>query len=125
MLYAERDFRGVINIMRKNKRCNWYDCGNLWIGSIEPSADHVFALTDNWSSSGKPCDWGIEPIYQRLKAIDLWSNESLWADLDKEHEEAEASRDRDRKNSMESFLYDFRDQFKKTFNDINTTNMVK
>jgi hypothetical protein len=124
-LFADRDFNGVINIMRKGRRCNWMTVGSKKWGVIVDSAHHVFALTDNWSSRGKVCDWGIEPICNRLRAMDLWNNEAFMEEFMKENEKVDMGQERDRLNSMESFLYDFRDTFKKTFNDVNTTNMVK
>ncbi len=52
------------------------------------SAPHfVFALTDNWTVSGVPVEWGIEVVIQRLKAIDLWNNGTTLEDLEKQHEE--------------------------------------
>lgn len=87
---------------------------------------YIFSLTDNWGLRGKPVPWGIEPILARLKAIDLWNQGTSTVDaILAEQEKYAASKDRERKNTLESFLYDIRRDFAKATNDINTSLMDK
>jgi len=83
----------------------------------------VMALTDTWGVRGNPVPLGAEVVLNRLKAIDLSRNENIFKDLEIQDEKREESKQRDLSNSIESFLYDYRDQFKKTFNDVNTSNL--
>ncbi len=57
--------------------------------------------------------------------MDLSKNEDLFKDMDEVDDEKDASEKRDFSNTVESFLYDYRSQFKKTFNDVNTSLMKK
>ena len=86
---------------------------------------YVFSLTDNWTLTGKPVEWGSEPILARLKAMDLWNNGIGLEQAIEHNTKLEESKERDRKNSIESFLLDFRRQFAKTFDGVNTANLKK
>jgi hypothetical protein len=83
----------------------------------------VMALTDTWSVSGEPVEWGVDVVLNRLKAIDLSKNPDIFKDMDELDEKVEERKQKDMSNSIESFLYDFRSQFKKTFNDINVSSL--
>jgi len=88
--------------------------------------DHlVMSLTDTWGVKGKRVDWGIEPVMARIKALDLWNSNNLADQFFKEEEEHEKQKAKDFSNNVESFLYDFRSQFKKATSDINTSNLNK
>lgn len=85
----------------------------------------IFALTDDWTAKGKPRDWGIEVVMNRIRAIDLWKNETVVDRLMKDYTKQAESDDRAMRNSMESFLYEFRRDFAKATNHINTANLGK
>ena len=87
--------------------------------------NYLFSLTDTWTSSGKPIEYGIEVVMNRVKAHDLWRDDNFVEHWIKEHEQEEESKARDFRNSIEGFLYDFRRDFKKAFSDVNTSNMDK
>lgn len=90
------------------------------------SAPHfVFALTDNWSVSGRPVEWGLEVVIQRLKAIDLWNNGETFEDLEKQYEKKAEQGQKNLKNDIESFLGEFRHQFARATDGINTGTMDK
>lgn len=87
---------------------------------------YIFSLTENWGLRGKPVEWGIEPILARLKAIDLWNQGVTSVDnLVAEQERVEEGKMRDFRNNTESFLKDFRRQFARATNDVNTALMDK
>lgn len=124
-LYCARNKQDIMCIYREIISYEKYFLGEKeWLLFSKSSPYFVFALTHNWKTNGRPVDWGIEPIMARLKAMDLWRRD-VAEDLIREYEKDEASLVRDRDNSMESFLYEFRDQFKKTFSDVNTSNLSK
>lgn len=111
-LYAACHKEGRIDIYRKS--------------SYGESPPHlIFPLTDNWAVSGRPVEWGIEVILARINAMDLWRSDSVAEDLIKSYEKRSEAQERDRKNNMESFLYDFAPQFAKATNDINTSCLEK
>lgn len=85
----------------------------------------IFALTDTWLPTGRPIEYGIDVVINRIKAHDLWRDDQFIENYIKECEKDKESKERARKNSVESFLYDFHSQFKKTVSDINTSNMKK
>ena len=122
-LIAQRMSHGRIGIFRKSYRYESYCLDDMNLTYARPSNHLIFTLSHDWTANGRPVDWGIEPIMARLRAIDLWNNESMVEDMIKGYEKDQESADRDRDNSMESFLLDFRRQFQKTFNDFNTSGM--
>jgi hypothetical protein len=85
----------------------------------------LFPLTHNWKIEGVPVSWGIEVVLNRIKAHDLWRDDTFIEKYIAQHEKEQESRDRDLRNSIESFLYDFRSEFKKATSDINTANLNK
>lgn len=111
-LYAQETKPGRVDVYRKNRN-----------GFTPPH--FIFSLTDNWNVSGKPVPWGIEVILNRIKAQDLWRDDTFVERWIKDHQDAEKAKDRASRNSIENFLYEFRGQFHKTFNDVNTSTMEK
>lgn len=109
--------------MDENDRCSIYQKSPL---RDEPPR-YVCSLTHNWNANGTPVDWGIEPIKARIKAIDLCADggHKLWAEMQKSYEDLEASKERDRKNTIEANLYELHSQFKGALKDINTSSMAK
>lgn len=85
----------------------------------------IMALTDTWTPTGVPVPWGIEVVINRIKACDLWRNDRFVEDWIKEHEKIEESNGRSLRNSIESFFYDFRRQFAKATNEVNTSTLNK
>lgn len=112
LLYAVEHKIGRIDVYRKSQ-----------FGCNPPHL--LFSLTENWLPQSEPRHWGIEVVLDRIKAHDLWRDDSFMENYLKQHEKDEESKDRARRNNIESFLYDFRSEFKKTFGDVNTSNMKK
>ncbi len=110
-LMAQRERNGAIHIYRRTHR------------PADP-LHFVMALTDTWGARGKPVDWGLEVIRARLVAHDLWSNETIVDRIETEQKKRDESLERDRNNSIESFLYDFRRQFARATDGINTSSLA-
>lgn len=85
----------------------------------------VFSLTDTWTAEGAPVPYGTEVVLNRVKAHDLWRDDQFVERWIAEKEQEEKSEERALKNSIESFLYDFRRPFMKATSDINTANLNK
>lgn len=111
-LYAQETKLGRLDVYRKST-----------FGCNPPH--FLFSLTDTWQPQGTPIDYGIDTVLNRVKAHDLWRDDGFIENWIKNHEAFKESQERERKNSIESFLYDFRSQFKKTFSDVNTANLEK
>jgi hypothetical protein len=124
-LYAKK-VGSMIQIFRKCKeyRRETLDHGiTLW--NLIRNDWLVMSLTDTWGARGKPVEWGILPIMARIKALDLWNSDNVSKEFFEQEEKDEKSKERDFKNNVESFLYDFRSQFAKATNDINTSTLNK
>ena len=125
-LYCEKDSRGVMHIMRKALRWQDVDMGEeSSMKAVVSHPQHIFSLTRNWQLSGEPCDWGLEPIVRRIREIDSQNAEAIIHKMEEMAEEADRSKKRDFKNKTEDFLREFRPQFARAFNDVNTANMDK
>lgn len=127
-LFCSETSEGIPAIFRKTVRQEVFDMSEDEKASLvvfKDSHQLVFPLTDTWKVTGKIVDWGIEPILARLKAMDLWNNESLTEDLIKSYEKTEQTRAKDHRNNIESFFSDMRGTFKKDWSDINTSSMAK
>src|SRR5574343_277636 len=124
-LFSRRESNGTINIYRRGVACQSCDLeGSRLLYSV-PSPHFIFSLTEDFTVRGKPVDCGIEVVLSRLKAHDLWNREDLAEELIKSYEKEKESKERDRKNNVESFFYDFHSKFKKTFSDVNTSQMKR
>jgi len=125
LLYCDWGKAGRLCVFRKSTRWESYRLDEDAVLSVARSTPHlIFALTDTWNERGEPKDWGIEPILARIKAIDLW-NRDLAEEIIQGAEKDLETAARDRRNTTESFLLDFRKQFAKSFDDVNTANMSK
>lgn len=111
-LYAQETRPGRIDVYRKSQH-----------GDHPPHL--VMALTDDWGVKGVPVPWGTDVILERIRAHDLWRDDSFVERWIASHEKSEEGRDRDRRNNIESFLYDFRSQFQRATNDVNTSLLKK
>ncbi len=111
-LYAQETKFGRYDVYRK--------------ASLSCNPPHfLFSLTDDWKPTGRPIDYGTMVVLDRIKAHDLWRDDKFVENYIKNHEAQEESRDRDFRNNVESFLYDFRKDFQKATADINTSTINK
>lgn len=85
----------------------------------------VIALTDNWLVTGKPVDWGIEPLMRKIMEMDQWRDDSMYDNLVKDRERKEENRKREFRNNVKALAYDLRTEFAKATNDINTSLLAK
>jgi hypothetical protein len=122
-LYAKREHNGCIYVYRKASKIVRFEHKDQSYLYPQESPMFVLALTDNWNVKGKPVDWGIEPLMNRIQEIDAW-NRGLTIDaMIQGYEKQTENLARDRHNQNEAWLYDNRSIFKKTFNDTNTSNL--
>lgn len=121
-LYAERSNNGYIAIYRQGRRFDSvYEVGSHKIVTFRDAPQFVFALTDNWATTGAPREWGSEVVLERLKKHDLHNNELLFAEIERSEELRAKRKENDLKNQNEAWLADNHGRFKRAFSDINTS----
>lgn len=74
---------------------------------------------------GRPAPWGLLPIINRLKAIDLWNNPDYLDEMERNNDKVDEGKKRDFRNTVESFMKDYRPVFAKAFNGVNTSTLKK
>lgn len=85
----------------------------------------ICSLTDTWGPKGRPIEWGNEVVLQRLKAHDLWRDDTFVENYLKERDKETEGKNRDIRNNLEGFLEDMHWKFKRATSDINTSLMDK
>lgn len=125
LLYCDHSPQGPLVIYRNLYRHEPMEVNGTIIYYPVHSPHYVFALTDTWSVTGKPIDWGIEPIMARLRAMDLWRSDDIIKEHTRNYYKGKEEKQRDTRNSIESFLYEFRSQFARATNGINTSSLDK
>lgn len=123
-LYAIRESStGTIHVYRKAKRPIHFNYDDVNYVALVENPQFILALTDNWTLKGRPVDWGIDPLLERIRSIDSFNAAKKVQDLIASYEARSAQKDKDRKDSHEAWLRDNRNVFKRAFNDINTSNL--
>lgn len=124
-LFCKKNAEGKLCIFREGYYFDTFAINDQDILSVLRLTPHfVFALTHNWKKEGKAVEWGKDKIWERLRKIDLWERDVV-SELEKQEEEHIEALDKKRRNQTEDFLYEFRNDFKETFKDVNTSNMSK
>jgi hypothetical protein len=85
---------------------------------------YVMSLTDNWSQSGNPVPWGIEPVLMRVRQINEAENGNM-SEVRKQRERNAESSKRDVRNNIEAGLKENRRAFADAFKDTNTSILDK
>lgn len=124
-LFCKKNAEGKLCIFREGYYFDTFAINDQDILSVLRLTPHfVFALTHNWKKEGKAVEWGKDKIWERLRKIDLWERDVV-SELEKQEEEHIEALDKKRRNQTEDFLYEFRNDFKETFKDVNTSNLSK
>lgn len=108
-LFFQRSNVGVLHMYRK---------------SGQSTISYVFSLTDDWTVKGDPVPWGLCPIIERLRAIDMW-NDDTFRRMEMGNAKVDESKTRSFRNNIHAFFADFRSQLAKDTKDVNTALMDK
>lgn len=111
-LFAQETKPGRVDVYRANRMF------------LEPP-HYVFSLTEDWTVNSRPVPWGIEVVVNRIKAHDLWRDDTFVDRLLETQEKREESEQRAFRNNVEGFLSDFRTQFHRATNGVNTSTLNK
>lgn len=125
-LFAGRTMDGMPCVFRKSKRfepvCDW---GDSRLFNLVTDKQYVFAITDTWSMSGKPRDWGIDDVLGHLREIDHWAKRRMFEEMDEANEAVDERERRHLRTDMEGFWSDNRRAFVKATDDILTHSLSK
>jgi hypothetical protein len=124
-LYAIRTSSGMLQIYKRGVRWETFTFEGRTLHYSRPNPQFILALTDTWTLTGKPVDWGIEPTMSRIREMDSWRDDRIYEDLVKERERAKANKDRAYRNEIRARAYDLRKDFARATNDINTSALEK
>lgn len=111
-LYAQVTRLPRIDVYRKSK----FNCN---------PPNYIFSLTEDWSTKSNPVPWSTDIVINRLKAHDLWNQPDFMNNYIEGLKKDEEIKTKRRMSSTEDFLRDFRRQFAKAFDGINTSTMKK
>lgn len=120
-LFANRRPNGAIQVLRQAERI---EASNFHMVAPDLASLHpqfVIALTDNWNLTGQPVDWGLEPIIQQLKSMDLWNDDKMLDRLRLKREREAEDQERAMSNELRARALDMRKDFARATNDINTS----
>lgn len=132
---TERDENGNIigyvprlDVVRKSVgyELHEFDLNGVRINLISsrPEQQYVFTVSDNWSIKGKFREWGIDFILNKLRESDFWSREAdIFRELEELERKSEETKRKDFRNMNEAFLSDAHSEFKRTFKDVNVSNI--
>lgn len=115
---------GMLCIYRKSQRIESYDFEGTVIHYVRPAPFFIFALTHDWSATGRPVDWGCLPILERLQQCDLHKRD-MASEIERQEEKRTEEVARERANKTEDLFKDMRKTFAKATNDINTSTLKK
>ena len=123
-LYARRCKDGVYRVFQKVKqwREHWISDGQC-IRELYDSEWVVCPLTHNWAASGRPVEWGIEPVLEHIKYGRPDMDETRDKEFSKQEELRERANNNDLKNMALVAAEDMYESSKKAFADIRYSNM--
>jgi hypothetical protein len=125
-LYAGRTKDGLPCVFRKYKRYEYVcELGDTALFNLKDDHQFVFALTDNWTAGGKPREWGIDFVMNKIKAMDAQANARFFEEMEEHNEKIDISKKRHLKNEMEAFWSHERRRFAKATDGILTHSLSK
>ena len=125
-LFVKKDDFGRMSVWRESYALRPYEISGSVIQCLEPAPHYIMSLTENWTMNAKPCEWGVEPILERLKSIDAWNRDSFVnSEMEENNRRVDESKQRSINNKIEDATYEAYGTFKKVFADINTANINK
>lgn len=125
-LYPKKYLTGAMGIVRKKRRWGHHklpDGSTLWFGYDDDQL--VLPITDNWTESGKPVDWGIEPIFWKIQQLDGWRDDGDYDRFCAQRDQNKRNSERARRNELKALAYDCRREFAQATNEINTSTLEK
>lgn len=118
-LFCAHNREGVLCVFRKWKRFEPVCVDESFkILNLIQDKQFVCALTENWSLSTKPRQWGIDHVLTKIRQMDLQYNERLFDEMDQHNDKVDESSKRSFRNETEAFWSENRRAFAKATDDI-------
>ena len=125
-LFCDHNRNGILCVFRKWKRFEPVCVDdNFKILNLITDKQFVCALTENWTLSTKPRQWGIDHVLTKIRQMDLQANERLFEEMDQQNEKVDESEKRSFRNEAEAFWSDNRRAFAKATDGILTHSLSK
>lgn len=112
-LYVIQTSSGCYQVWRKEFPKDW----DGLTFSARSEKQFILALTNDWTLTGTPVEWGIDPLLNKLKEMDAWRDDSYYGQMVKERETNEANKHRRFKNNVRAMALDIRKDVAKVSND--------
>lgn len=115
---------GVLCVWRKSYCFDCFDFDEQTYHYSKLAPFYIFALTDNWKPNGKPVEWGIEVVMDRIRRIDDWNRDTYKEMIDYNEKQDEA-KERGRKSMHEDVAREMKPAFAKAFDEFNLSTVTK
>lgn len=120
LLYAIRASNGMLQVYRQPIRA----VANLFESTdFNPNPLLVLCLTDTWTIQGKPVEWGLEPVMERLRSMDQWQSGISYEEFCKQRDLGESNEKRAFTNEVRARAMDVRKDFARLTDDINLSTL--
>lgn len=124
-LYCRLEPDGYFKIYQKSKRVVHYDVDGVTIGFAIPDDKFICPLSDNWSMRGRPVEWGLLPLMQKIRSMDAMNKDAEMYKWKEQEDRIQAQKEKQLKNNAEAFASDFRASFAKEHAYTLTHNLEK
>lgn len=124
-LFVKRSENGMFILLRKKTRLDQFEFQGVKYLYTKHEPQEILALTDNWTTKGKPVDVGIDKLLARIQQLDGWSRENFIDERIKGYEELHDQEKKARENEWEAKAYEARDHIKKIAEDYNLSSLDK
>jgi hypothetical protein len=122
-LFCRRGPDGVYRVIQKVRSWETLDFNGVPVAFPVDRPHHVFSLTHNWSGNGKSAEWGIEPLFQKLRDISLDRRDAMFREVEEQNRKHQESQERKVDSLTEDLAIETRDIYKKSFSDVLTHSM--
>ncbi len=117
-LFAVQASTGVIHVLRRADKWEAADAMDIEEAEKSTRPQFIFATTDDWTQTGEPREWGLEPIMDHLRWMDSWTAaESPLAKLKRNREALERDQKRAWQNTNRAIAADARRDFARATNE--------
>lgn len=118
-LFCTKDGNGTIHIMRRSNEYDTFEYKGITYGYSKTSAQQITSLTHDWSMDGHPVEWGLDLIWNKLRFMDSWRDDTFFDEMVKDRERKKEIEQRSEANELKAQAYDLRSAFNKTFDHYN------
>lgn len=124
-LTARRESTGAIHVYEKTVGWEPFYFNDQKFLIVRPNYELVFPLTHNWRVDGKPIEYGLEVVLDRLKQHDIHVRDKFLEEIRQQNEKIDEARKKDRRNRDYDYAKeDLSWHLKKSMKDYNLSTVV-